>query len=57
MKVTFFFNCDDFFFVVTESSVSHLDYWKGQLNVIRFDFFTAALSGDAMDIRSISLVS
>ena len=36
--------------------VSHLDYWKGQLNVIRFDFFTAALSGDAMDIRSISLV-
>ena len=37
--------------------VSHLDYWKGQLNVIRFDFFTAALSGDAMDIRSISLVS
>ncbi len=37
--------------------VSHLDYWKGQLNVIRFDFFTAALSGDAMDISSISLVS
>ncbi|MBP3571284.1 MAG: exo-alpha-sialidase [Clostridia bacterium] len=37
--------------------VSHLDYWKGQLNVIRFDFFTAALTGDAMDISSISLVS
>ena len=36
--------------------VSHLDYWKGQLNIIRFDFFKAALEGDAMDIRSISLV-
>ena len=36
--------------------VSHLDYWKGQLNVIRFDFFTAAVLGDAIDIRSISLV-
>ncbi len=37
--------------------VSQLDYWKGQLNVIRFDFFKAALEGDSMDIRSISLVS
>ena len=37
--------------------VSHLDYWKDQLNVIRFDFFESALSGDAMDIRSISLVA
>ena len=36
--------------------VSHLDFWKDQLNIIRFDFFEAALSGDAMDIRSISLV-
>ncbi len=36
--------------------VSHLNFWKGQLNVIRFDFFESALSGDAMDIRSISLV-
>jgi hypothetical protein len=36
--------------------VSHLGYWKGQLNVIRFDFFTAAVLGDAIDIRSISLV-
>ncbi len=36
--------------------VSHLDYWKGQLNVIRFDFFKAALEGDCMYIRSISLV-
>ena len=36
--------------------VSHLDYWKDQLNVIRFDFFRAALEGDSMDIRSISLV-
>ena len=37
--------------------VSHLDYWKDQLNVIRFDFFTAALSGDYMDIASIRLVA
>ncbi len=37
--------------------VSHLSFWKGQLNVIRFDFFESALSGDAMDIRSVSLVS
>ena len=37
--------------------VSHLKYWKGQLNVIRFDFFKSALEGDSMDIRSISLVS
>ncbi len=37
--------------------VSQLDFWKGQLNIIRFDFFTAAVPGDAMDIRSISLVS
>ena len=36
--------------------VSQLDFWKDQLNVIRFDFFESALSGDAMDIRSISLV-
>ncbi|MBQ7700400.1 MAG: hypothetical protein IJT49_08680 [Clostridia bacterium] len=36
--------------------VSHLKYWKGQLNVIRFDFFRSALDGDTMDIRSISLV-
>ena len=36
--------------------VSRLGFWKGQLNVIRFDFFESALSGDAMDIRSISLV-
>jgi hypothetical protein len=37
--------------------VSHLDYWQGQLNVLRFDFFAAAMDGDAMDIRSISLVA
>ena len=36
--------------------VSHLSYWKDQLNIIRFDFFEAALEGDCMDIRSISLV-
>ncbi len=36
--------------------VSHLSYWKGQLNMIRFDFFDAALEGDCMYIRSISLV-
>ena len=36
--------------------VSQLDFWKDQLNVIRFDFFKSALSGDYMDIRSISLV-
>ena len=36
--------------------VSQLNFWKGQLNVIRFDFFKSALDGDAMDIRSISLV-
>ena len=36
--------------------VSQLKFWKGQLNVIRFDFFKAALEGDYMDIRSISLV-
>ena len=35
--------------------VSHLSYWTGQLNIIRFDFFKNALDGDAMDIRSISL--
>lgn len=48
--------CDGEFHTLT-IPVSHLDYWKGQLNVIRFDFFTAALTGDAMDISSISLVS
>lgn len=37
--------------------VSGLSFWKGQLNVIRFDFFKSALEGDSMDIRSISLVS
>ncbi|MBR4257010.1 MAG: hypothetical protein IKQ18_07565 [Clostridia bacterium] len=37
--------------------VSQLSYWKGQLNVIRFDFFKSALEGDSMDIRSISLVN
>ena len=37
--------------------VSQLSFWKDQLNVIRFDFFESALSGDSMDIRSISLVS
>ncbi len=36
--------------------VSSLKIWKGQLNVIRFDFFKSALDGDCMDIRSISLV-
>jgi len=36
--------------------VSHLSYWKDQLNIIRFDFFEAALEGDCMDIRSTSLV-
>ena len=36
--------------------VSQLDYWNGQLNVIRFDFFRSALDGDVMDIHSISLV-
>ena len=35
--------------------VSHLNYWKGQLNIIRFDFFKSALAGDSMDIRSIRL--
>ena len=48
--------CDGEFHTLT-IPVSQLDYWKGQLNVIRFDFFTAALTGDAMDISSISLVS
>ena len=37
--------------------VSQLSFWKGQLNVIRFDFFKSALEGDSMDIRSISLIS
>ena len=37
--------------------VSHLSYWKGQLNIIRFDFFKSALEGDSMEIKSISLVS
>ena len=37
--------------------VSQLSFWKDQLNIIRFDFFEAALEGDAMDIRSIALVS
>ncbi len=36
--------------------VDQLDYWKDQLNVIRFDFFDAALSGDSMIISSIKLV-
>ena len=36
--------------------VSQLDFWKGQLNMIRFDFFDAALEGDCMYIGSISLV-
>ena len=36
--------------------LSHLSYWKGQLNIIRFDFFKAALEGDSMEIKSISLV-
>ena len=36
--------------------VSQLNFWKGQLNLIRFDFFKSALEGDSMDIRSISLV-
>ena len=36
--------------------VSHLSYWQGQLNIIRFDFFKAALDGDSMVISSISLV-
>ena len=36
--------------------VSLLNFWKGQLNLIRFDFFKSALEGDSMDIRSISLV-
>ena len=36
--------------------VSHLSFWKDQLNVIRFDFYESALEGDAMDIKSISLV-
>ncbi len=35
--------------------VSHLDYWKGQLNIIRFDFFQSALEGDSIFIRSIRL--
>ncbi|MBQ4113499.1 MAG: exo-alpha-sialidase, partial [Clostridia bacterium] len=47
--------CDGEFHTLT-IPVSQLDFWKDQLNVIRFDFFTAAVSGDAMDIRSISLV-
>ena len=47
--------CDGEFHTLT-IPVSHLSYWKGQLNIIRFDFFTAALQGDAMDIRSIRLV-
>ena len=37
--------------------VSQLSYWKGQLNIIRFDFFKAALAGDSMEIKSISLVA
>ena len=37
--------------------VSHLSYWKGQLNIIRFDFFKSALAGDSMEIKSISLVA
>ena len=37
--------------------VSHLNFWKGQLNVIRFDFYEAALTGDYMDITSIRLVA
>ena len=36
--------------------VSQPGYRKGRLNVIRFDFFTAAVPGDAIDIRSISPV-
>ena len=48
--------CDGEYHTLT-IPVSHLDYWKGQLNVIRFDFFTAALEGDSMEIKSISLVS
>lgn len=36
--------------------VSHLAYWQGQLNMIRFDFFQSALEGDSMHIRSIKLV-
>lgn len=48
--------CDGEYHTLT-IPVSHLDYWKDQLNIIRFDFFESALSGDAMDIRSISLVS
>ena len=35
--------------------VSQLSYWEGQLNVIRFDFFKAALEGDSIEIKSISL--
>ena len=35
--------------------VSHLSFWEGQLNVIRFDFFKSALAGDSMEIKSISL--
>ncbi|MBQ3507799.1 MAG: hypothetical protein IJA91_04540 [Clostridia bacterium] len=35
--------------------VSHLDYWQGQLNIIRFDFFQSALEGDSIFIRSIRL--
>ncbi len=38
-----------------EVPVSHLNYWNGQLNMIRFDFFTSALAGDSIYISSISL--
>ena len=36
--------------------VSQLSFWKGQLNIIRFDFFQSALEGDSIYIRSIALV-
>ena len=36
--------------------MSELDYWKGIINMIRFDFFDASLKGDSMYVSSIRLV-
>ena len=38
-----------------EIPVSTLDYWSGQVNKIRFDFFTKCAAGDVIYIRSIKL--
>ena len=36
--------------------MSELDYWKGIINMIRFDFFDASLKGDSMYVSTIRLV-